>query len=479
MELIDFSNRQNRFIREDDVSDGYIEKMKAVVLSDNLYYPSYHIAPPHGLLNDPNGLYQDNLGIYHIFHQWFPLGTVHGLKSWRHLTTADFVHYSDHGVAVEPNDFMDCCGCYTGMALKDKEDIHFYYTGIRKEKDSLLPSTVHAILKDDRIEKLEVIEDVDFTKTTDNFRDPFVYRSNEKYYMITGGESPDSKGVLLFSEGDNPFEFVHKGMLKLMDYPFGYMLECPNYFEEDAKGVLIFSPQGIESVGKYDFRNVFSVVYAVGEKINTETLEFKHTNFYELDKGFDFYAPQIFKDNQDRQILIGWLGNSKTEYPSDKFLWAHMLTLPREITIINDRISQSPLPEVNNLREYSIDLSETAALEKAFELEFLFENKFTIKIINKEGDFLEIGCDDSRYWLDRSHTTHLFNEQYGQVRYAKKLLRETQTARIFVDHSSIECFFDDGVTVFTGRFYLDGDWALQFSDIMPTCYKMKNIVVSA
>lgn len=50
-------------------------------------------------MNDPNGLCEIN-GIHHIFYQWFPAGPVHGLKHWYHLTTKDFIHYEDHGVAM-------------------------------------------------------------------------------------------------------------------------------------------------------------------------------------------------------------------------------------------------------------------------------------------------------------------------------------------------------------------------------------------
>ena len=31
--------------------------------------PQYHISPPKGFLNDPNGLAQFQ-GIYHVFYQW-------------------------------------------------------------------------------------------------------------------------------------------------------------------------------------------------------------------------------------------------------------------------------------------------------------------------------------------------------------------------------------------------------------------------
>ena len=30
--------------------------------------------------------------------------------------------------------------------------------------------------------------------------------------------------------------------------------------------------------------------------------------FVELDRGFDFYAPQTFEDAKGRRIVIGWMG---------------------------------------------------------------------------------------------------------------------------------------------------------------------------
>ncbi|MBS5951100.1 MAG: hypothetical protein KIC47_12415, partial [Clostridium sp.] len=66
-------------------------------------------------------------------------------------------------------------------------------------------------------------------------------------------------------------------------YDYGYMLECSNYYEEDGKGKLFFSPQGIQSTSNYDFRNVFSVVYSVGKPINVDTCNFEAPSFYEMD----------------------------------------------------------------------------------------------------------------------------------------------------------------------------------------------------
>lgn len=83
MHTYDFSNHQNRDLRLEDLAPEYRAMIRQSTRSDP-YYPGWHIAPPCGLLNDPNGLCEID-GVHHIFHQWFPAGPVHGLKYWRHV----------------------------------------------------------------------------------------------------------------------------------------------------------------------------------------------------------------------------------------------------------------------------------------------------------------------------------------------------------------------------------------------------------
>lgn len=145
MKLLDFSNRQNRTVRISDLNPEYIEFIHQLAISDS-WYPKFHIAPPHGLLNDPNGLFEKD-GVYHIFYQWFPLGPVHGLKHWYHLSTKDFIHFEDYGIGIAPEDDFDFLGCYSGMTF-EKEDI--FYTGIDSNN---LPAVCYAKMSKDRIEK--------------------------------------------------------------------------------------------------------------------------------------------------------------------------------------------------------------------------------------------------------------------------------------------------------------------------------------
>ncbi|MDR4235533.1 glycoside hydrolase family 32 protein, partial [Priestia megaterium] len=87
---------------------------------------------------------------------------------------------------------------------------------------------------------------------------------------------------------------------------FGYMWECTDMFELDGKDVLIVCQQGLEAEEML-YQNVYQSGYFVGE-LNELKPWFTHGDFEELDRGFDFYAPQTTKDESGRRILVAWMG---------------------------------------------------------------------------------------------------------------------------------------------------------------------------
>lgn len=473
----DFTNHQNRYIRITDMPKGYLESIQTTTKEDP-FYPCWHIAPNCGLLNDPCGLHQRD-GLHHIFYQWFPAGPVHGLKHWYHLTTKDFIHFTDKGIALLPENSFDSHGCYTGMTLNTPEGASVYYTGI--EGEAQIPSICIGNFDGEHITGCRKIIGREPSVSTMNFRDPCVFLRDGSYFMLVGAENPGHKGTLLLYSAKEPDCFRLEGNVDLGDYPFGYMLECPNYFEIMGKGILFFSPMGIEGGNRYDFRNVFSVVYAAGEPLDVENRRFSYGNFYEMDKGFDFYAPQTYLDEHGRQILLGWLGNSKSEYPTDKNNWAHMLTLPREITWENDRMVQKPLKELTQLRGEEILLSDGPACpailplsECSFEVEGQTSDEFYLEIGNSDGEFVRFSGTAEEYCLDRSHMTHLYAQRFGTRRYAMRLCQK-QTIRFLADRSSLEIFADNGKTVFTSRIFLDDISYLKTAGIHGSFYQLSGI----
>ena len=112
------------------------------------YELGYHITPAKGLLNDPNGLIQFN-GVYHVFYQWNQNGTTHTTKSWGHVTSDDMIRWVDQPVALEPNEWFDKDGCYSGSAISFKDELYLFYTGnVRNEKNERESYQCLAVSKD-------------------------------------------------------------------------------------------------------------------------------------------------------------------------------------------------------------------------------------------------------------------------------------------------------------------------------------------
>ena len=54
----------------------------------------FHMMPPTGWMNDPNGLCEFQ-GVNHIYFQYTPFLAGWGTKLWGHYTTKDWIHYKE------------------------------------------------------------------------------------------------------------------------------------------------------------------------------------------------------------------------------------------------------------------------------------------------------------------------------------------------------------------------------------------------
>nr|WP_318036028.1 sucrose-6-phosphate hydrolase [Halobacillus shinanisalinarum] len=416
-------------------------------------------------MNDPNGLIQWD-GVFHLFYQWMPFRTDHGDKFWGHYTSTDFVNWEQQPIALTPSDWFDKNGCYSGSAVVHDHTLYLFYTGNvinekgEREAYQCLAISTDGIHFDKRGPVVHLPDGY-----TANFRDPKVWRKGDSWYMVIGAQSKELHGKAVLFQSDNLTEWELVGNIAgahengLGD--FGYMWECPDVFEWSEQDILMISPQGLEEKGM-NYANTYQSGYFTG-RMDYQQAKFDHDMFIEFDRGFEFYAPQTTLDEKGRRILIGWMGvpdQYEQAHPTIKNKWVHCLTLPRELIWNGSKIVQKPLEELKEMRN-SILLHSDITIEndqkgirgiggKSVEMNIEFENieeQFAIELFHyaafsyqKKNDVLT---------LSRPHL-----EDKGMTEFRRvKLNNELKQLRLFIDHSTLEIFVNDGEEVFTSRIF--------------------------
>lgn len=462
-------NLKNKYRRIEDVSQNEMDVLKLRV--DNCpWRQTFHIQPISGLLNDPNGFSFYN-GEYHLFYQWHPLGPYHGLKYWYHTKSRDLVNWENVGIGIKPDTFFDNHGAYSGSAIEHNRELYLFYTGNTRDENLIRhPYQCIAIMDShgNITKRINPVIDQVPKGYTEHFRDPKVWKDGERFYAVIGAQRTNQTGCTVLYSSPDLLQWNFEGEVNTQLNDFGYMWECPDYFEMENQGILIFSPQGLKPVGDR-YRNIYQSGYIIGDKLDLSTKELKHGDFVEIDRGFDFYAPQTMVEPNGRRILVGWMGLPEIEYPTDSNGWSHCLTIPRELSIRNGKLLQTPISELESLRKKEFKTEDTICNDVksyegfsgvTYELICEFEHcdalELGIEFRAKEGEktVLKYNTDKKTVELDRSLSGKKVGEEYGTKRKSP-IQGEKIKFHLFVDSSSVEIFVNDGEEVFTSRIFPD------------------------
>ncbi len=431
------------------------------------YRQQFHIQSITGLINDPNGfVWHDNK--WHLFYQWCPWGAVHGMKYWYHIVSRDLVTWKNLGVCIMPDRDYDNKGAYSGSAMPIGDSLYLYYTGNHRDEDwTRRAYTCLAKLRDDGwVEKYPLPLFGTNPNYTEHQRDPKIVHIREtgKYYIILGAQTLDGYGRAIVYESDDLLHgWNFAGELKVPGFEtFGDMWECPSVEHIGGKDALIFCPQHLKIPGRGESVNHNG--YILGE-MDWGSLTFTPDGqFHVLDFGFDSYAAECANNvqDEDKAVLIAWMGIPDVSYPTDEENWSGCLTLPRELSIRGRRLIQQPLPALKQLRDVEINLADHTSgqrvwLPRVAEIElYCRPGDIELDLFTKrsgEGGIRIVYSEKERVIsVDRSGMTKRFNIEHGEVR-TRDLPDGLTHLRIFVDRSSVEIFVNDGDAVFTSRVF--------------------------
>jgi beta-fructofuranosidase len=459
-----------------DAAQRAIDESRASLDPD---YPRFHVAPPVGRLNDPNGLVVID-GVYHVFYQFGPFFPREKAIYWGHASSTDLVDWRTHAPAIPPSDWYDRNGVYSGGAVVRDGEVWLHYTGNVKDDQGRREAYQCAVVTTDfrTFAKLDANPLISGPPAgyTAHLRDPYVVPDPDGFAMYLGAQRADNTGCILVYRGEDLVDWRLVGELAVPDdryAAFGYMWECPNLLRlPDADtgeefDILILCPQGIDSRGD-EFRNIFACGYLVGHLDGTT---FTPTGeFTELDSGFEFYAPQVFTvapgEPEQPPLLVGWLGNaSEDSQPSlADHGWVHALSVPRDLTLRDGRLHQQPrrvagepkpvaiagtnlagsshpVPELDGVRSFVLDL----AVDQS--------GPWSLRLGKSDGAQVGLSFERGALTVDRSATRY----PHGDVRRLAIPDLDRLDVTVVHDRSVTEIFVAGGHTAFSLRSYLDPD----------------------
>ena len=454
---------------------------KEISLSDTFdkentekFRPVYHHTPAYGWMNDPNGMFYKD-GVYHLYFQYNPYGSMWGNMHWGHSTSTDLVSWKNEGIAIAP----DAIGTiFSGSCVVDHNNtsgfgegaVVAFYTSAKQTPwgDCQTQSMAYSLDNGKTFIKYE--NNPILTSSEKDFRDPkvFWYAPKEHWVMVlavgqhmeiySSKNLKDWKKESSFGEGQG----CHGGVWECPD-----LVELPVEGTKDKKWVLIcnINPGG-PSGGS-------ATQYFVGDfDGSTFTNNYPEETKW-MDYGKDHYATVTWNNAPDgRCIAIGWMSNwhYANNVPTKQYRSANTIARDLKLFRLNDGLFLKSEPcvemkearkESRNIKSVNVNKNESVPLAPlsdngAYEIEFSINperaKEVTFSLSNGNGDKILMIYDvvNKTFAMDRTQSGEVsFSNDFPAVTRMPVGKSKELKLRLFVDKSSVEVFVDNGKYVMT------------------------------
>lgn len=454
---------------------------KEIKLSDTfdfsnreIYRPVYHHTPAYGWMNDPNGMFYKD-GVYHLYFQYNPYGSMWANMTWGHSTSRDLVHWTYEGTSIVP----DAWGAiFSGSCVVDHENtagfgkgaVVAFYTSAKSTPWGDVQSQSMAYSLDNGKTFTKYEGNPILTSSERDFRDPkvFWYAPGKHWVMMLAvGQHMEIYSSVNLKDWKKESEFG------AMQGAHGGVWECPDLVEIPVEGtrqkkwVLICN---LNPGGPFGGS---AAQYFVGSFDGKTFVNESPTLTKWMDWGKDNYATVTWNNAPDgRCVALGWMSNWQyaNNVPTRQYRSAN--TIARDLTLyrVGEELylKSTPSPEVKKARGEKVSKPsfnvageyEVASLlddnKGAYEVELVIQNQGASKIafcfLNEKGEKVSMYYDLARrqFVMDRSESgTVDFSKDFPAVTVAPADTDKELTLRLFVDRSSIEAFGEDGKFVMT------------------------------
>lgn len=466
------------------------------------FRPVYHHTPAYGWMNDPNGMFYKD-GVYHLYFQYNPYGSVWGNMHWGHSTSTDLMHWIFEGCAIVPDAWGaifsgSCVVDHENTAGFGKEAVVAFYTSAKSTPwgDIQMQSMAYSLDNGKTFTKYE--GNPILTSSEKDFRDPkvFWYAPGKHWVMILAvGQHMEIYSSVNLKEWKKESEFG------AMQGAHGGVWECPDLVEipvegtREKKWVLICN---LNPGGPFGGS---AAQYFVGSFDGKKFVNESPTQTKWMDWGKDNYATVTWNNAPDgRCIALGWMSNWQyaNNVPTRQYRSAN--TLARDLTLYREGqelyLKSTPSSEVKKARGKKVSIPSFKVSEKhemvnlfeekhgAYEVEIVIQNagasKIAFCLLNDKGEKVSMYYDLNRkqFVMDRSESgTVDFSKDFPAVTVAPVNVDKELTLRLFVDRSSIEAFGEDGKFVMTNLVFPSQPYVKMCFEADKNGYAVKSLSV--
>ena len=437
--------------------------------TDEPFRSVYHHTPEANWMNDPNGMFYDEAkGIWHLYYQYYPDGTVWGPMHWGHSTSQDLIHWEHQPIAIYP----DANGMiFSGSAVIDKNNtagfgenaIVAIYTSADKAQNQSISYSLDGGQTFTAYERNPVL-----VGDIADFRDPKVFwdEQSNQWTMALACQQE-----IRFYGSPNLKDWTYLSSFGEGYGAHGGVWECPDLIKINDRYVLLVNlnpggPFGGSAtqyfIGDWNGKT-FSVWVTPGSDLSAERSNSANglsgvagheVNW--LDYGKDHYATVTWAYAPDnRTVAIGWMSNWQyaTQLPTVAFRSQN--TIARDLSLFQDdegqyRVAVKPSPESLALRG-----AETRYLPDAGIVELTLDGSrdALITLSNDKGEKVVMNLDVHRrtFSMDRTASGDCsFSHDFAARTVAPLFIkRDTYKVLLFIDHCSIEAFDAEGAWAMT------------------------------
>jgi len=407
------------------------------------FRPDYHHTPTYGWMNDPNGMFYKD-GVWHLFYQWNPYGSMWENMTWGHSTSSDLIHWEAQPTAIVADDLG---AIFSGSCVVDHENtagfgkgavVAFYTSAGESQTQSMAYSTDNGRTFT-KYEGNPVL-----TANAPDFRDPkvFWHKETQRWIMVLAV----GQEMQIYSSS-NLKQWTMESRFGQEYGNHGGVWECPDLFQLPVRGTGQQKWMLICNINPGGIFGGSATQYFIGQFDGHQfTCESKPEVTKWMDYGKDHYATVTF-DNapEGRRVALAWMSNWQyaNEAPTKQYRSAN--SIARDLDLFTDGgetyCGVTPSKEMLSLRG-----KPQKQLTEACEVVVSLKGTTDITLLNAKGEQVTMRYDAQKqtFSMDRTKSGDVgFSENFACTTTAPTHGQMKQL-RLFIDRSSIEAFDGEG-----------------------------------